>query len=81
MPKKKRLICDVHDEIKEYALDIEALVDDLDVYKKCKHPINKILKKIIADAKEAKGYGQTMEDRMSEYREAIEHLGFTRDKN
>ena len=83
MPKRikvKRTICSVHDEIYDFAYDIEALIDDLDILKKHKTPILSKLKKIKSDAKEAKEYGQRMEDRMSEYRYAIEELGFVRKK-
>ena len=82
MPRKsKRRICDVHDEMCEIALDVEAEIDDLIPLKKDKrHIINK-LHKIIADSKEAKQYGQDMEDRLKVYRNSIENIGFKRKKS
>jgi len=76
----KRMICDVHDEIQELALDVEAAIDDMIPLKKDKQPIIKLLRRIIADAKEAKEYGQSMEDRLSDYKSNIESLGFQRKK-
>ena len=73
--KTKRKICFAHDEIIKLASDLQIELEG-DVAKK----IIQKLKKIEAVAEEAKEYGQSMEDRLSEYREAIEGLGFYRRK-
>ena len=80
MLKKKRLICDVHDEIKELALDVESSIDDLLSLKKDKKDLFKALRLIMKDADEAKQYGQDMEDRLSQYKSTVESLGFSRKK-
>jgi len=73
--RKKRNICEVHDEIRELAEKLEeTLVGEVPK----KHL--KVLEKIQTLAEEAKEYGQSMENRMSEYRDAIEGVGFNRCK-
>ena len=73
--KDHRLICYLHD-------DIIDLCDKLktDVY--TKNPGLLILKldKVVKFAERAKLKGQQMEDRLTEYREAIEELGYARNR-
>jgi len=69
---KKRLICNIHDEIME---EVE-LFDDPDV----PYRLRRKVKKILRLAEEAKERGQAMEYRMSDYRSGIEALGFIRFK-
>ena len=75
MAKRKRLICTVHDEIYDFAEEIEEL-DFSD--RNHKRKLKSLAKRIKKDASEAKDYGQSMENRLSEYRDAIEELGFKR---
>jgi len=77
MPKsQKRLICCAHDEIIELADKLENLDYPEHIGKK----VRKIIKKIVAVAEEARVYGQSMEDRLRDYRNSIEELGFKRKK-
>ena len=74
--KTKRLICYVHDEIIEVVDELSCELQERGIPKK----ILKKLGKIASLATEARGYGQSMENRMGEYRDAIEGLGFSRKK-
>jgi len=69
--QEKRLICECHDEIKELGKELE----NLDLQR-----IIDIAKRLQDVAVEAKAYGQSMENRLSDYRSAVEGLGFSRDK-
>jgi len=82
MPKRKskRTICDIHDEIFEIALDIEAAIDDLIPLKRERKTLQKQIRLIMACSKEAKHSGQCMEDRLTQYKSGIESLGFKRKK-
>ena len=71
MPRKKRYICHVHDEIETLA---EELIEELEG--KVTKAVIKKLKKIESDAVEARDYGQAMEDRLSVYKDGIENMGF-----
>jgi len=77
---KKRPICDVHNDICELALDVMADVDDQISLQKDKRHIFKKLQKILDNAQEALQYGQKMEDRLMEYKNTIEDIGFKRKK-
>lgn len=69
--KAKRYICEAHEEIIDIAEEI--LLEP-------EHRLKSKLHKIIRIAREAKAYGQSMEDRLSLYRESIEELGFKRNR-
>jgi hypothetical protein len=71
---KKRPICDVHYELGALGEELE----NFDFDKPFKRDIKGMAKDIQRLAEEARGYGQSMEDRLSEYRSAIEDLGFKR---
>ena len=73
--KTKRNICSVHYEIKELAEDIEEEFKQF-MSKKALKQILKI--QVLAD--EALEYGQSMENRLQEYRNAVDNLGFVRKK-
>ena len=73
--KAKRNICEVHYAIKELAEDIEEEFQEF-VSKKALKKIQEIQK--LSD--EALGYGQSMENRLNEYKDGIENLGFRRKK-
>jgi len=67
--KEKRLICHLHDDIIE---ECDFLLETFEEFKtKVTH-----IKQLAEDAKER---GQAMEDRLYDYKRAIEGLGFTRD--
>ena len=74
--KAKRPICDVHGEILKLA---EALMQT-ELPKGHKRGVRLTAQAIVRLAKEAKAYGQKMENRLWEYRDVIEGLGFERDK-
>ena len=77
MARRKRLICTVHDEIFQCAEELRYL----DYSKSVKTQVARIAKRIQKDAMEAKEYGQSMENRLDEYKVAIEDIGFKRKKN
>ena len=78
MARRKRLICTVHDEIWQTADEILELdLKDSNDRRKLK----RLAKRIQNDASEAKIYGQSMENRLSDYKDAVENLGFKRKKN
>jgi len=74
---KRRAICNVHS-------DIDDLIDDLLELNPLSLDVNKVneiaikMRVLIFEAMES---GQVMEDRLKKYREAIEGLGFIRDKD
>ena len=69
--KEKRNICSVHYEIKEIADDLEEEFKQF-VSKKAL----KKIKEIQRLSNEALDYGQSMENRLKEYRDGIESMGF-----
>lgn len=83
----KRVICSVHDDIINLC---NSMVKDINRCSKSdtKDELYDVLDDIrwkldnyiISYAEEAKDYGQSMENRLTEYRNAVERLGFTRDK-
>jgi len=79
--KKKRIICNIHDEIMIIAEQINNMdIADYRSEATFLRSLRAKVKKIDKLAEEAKERGQAMEDRLYEYFEAIEGLGFTRDK-
>jgi len=85
-------ICSRHDDIIKLAADIkshqyesfkntedaEALLTEIE---NLLYDIGYIANEIISEAKQAKESGQNMEDRLCEYKVAIEDLGFKRIKD
>ena len=77
----KTNICYRHSEIDYWAKEIiEALDDDALTEKQVKKRIRSLVKKIRKQIEYALIDGQSMEDRLSAYRLAIETLGFKRIK-
>ena len=78
--KKRQFICDDHDDIDHY---LNLLVPLIREHVEGKRPKNRMLK-IIKDLREtlaaAKHSGIRMEKRLEHYREAMEYLGYKRDK-
>lgn len=75
------LICTVHDKIIKLANTIEHFnVRDFDTVEDALDEIQSIAWDIRDEAETAKEMGQNMEDRLREYYDAIESLGFTRVK-
>lgn len=79
MPSKRN-ICEVHDELVEVAIAAVEEAAEIQTPGRLRQKVRSLASKVKKLAKEAKKYGQSMENRMSEYREAIEALGFTRDE-
>ena len=75
MSRRKRNICEVHDEIRELAIELERDLSG-NVTKKS----IRMLKRIQQIAEEARDYGQSMENRLNEYKDGIEGIGFNRNK-
>jgi len=81
MSKKRRLICDDHDDILEAALDIEGVIAEENM--SLITPQRKVLtltrkiQKLVLRAKES---GEFMERRLDDYYESISRLGFKRKK-
>jgi hypothetical protein len=73
--KDHRLICYLHDDIIDLSNKLKT-----EVYTKNHGILVLKLDKLIKFAERAKLRGQQMEDRLSEYREAIENLGYIRKK-
>jgi len=72
-----KLICTRHDAIIEFADQIKKLVG---LPENDKH-IRKLCNAIAHEARLAMQSGKDMEDRLTEYRDAIEDLGFRRVKD
>ena len=78
--KKRRLICDVHDDINECGIELQKIDYSLP-QRSLRAAVNRLAKRICKLAKEeAKPSGQAMEDRLNEYEDGIERMGFRRDK-
>ena len=76
---RRRKICSNHDDIMELVSEIEELIDKMNTSNKS--IISKIksrLRKIDKTTMYAKESGQSMENRLSDYRNRIEELGFKR---
>lgn len=83
MAKKKprELICTTHgyiDEILDNLLEIDITAVAVKDMRELQRSIRKQLKEAKRYVAEALDAGQAMENRLSEYREAIEQLGFER---
>ena len=68
---RKRQICSIHDDV----MDEVRMFDDPRVPYQLRRKVNKIVR-MVEDAKER---GQAMENRLIEYRTAIEGIGFIRE--
>ena len=76
---RRRKICKDHDDILDLIADIEDLIDILETSKKSiTNRIKRKLIKIYDLTLHAKDSGQSMENRLSQYRHRIEDLGFRR---
>lgn len=83
----KRAICSVHDDIIK---ECNSLIKDIDrcgvndssddLYNTLDNIRWQLDNYIISYAEEAKEYGQTMENRLRNYKDTIEGLGFVRNK-
>lgn len=77
----KRNICDIHKEIQEYANQIMKMKESqFESIEDALYDIRWIAEQIDSAVDEALEAGQSMEDRLSDYRNAIEDLGFKRVK-
>lgn len=88
MPPKRTTICDKHELITSIARDLkevcEALLKKENITtKQAKQKIRYIIhraKRIEDITENAREDGQNMEDRLRDYHNAVERLGFMRDK-
>ena len=81
--KEKELICFTHENIIAFAISICDIDFENIAIKDIRSTfteIRKTAKEIEGLAKKAKERGQVMENRLREYRDAIEALGFKREK-
>jgi len=77
MAKKKRVICDIHDDIHNLA---QALAKDKDESPEgFRTRVKRIAGRIMELVEEANDRGAAMEMRLVEYSEAIHGLGFVRE--
>jgi len=76
---KFAFICDRHDSIKSWSDDIEAEADKIE-NTRLRRRIISLARKIQKEVVKAKDSGQSMENRLMEYSQAIEGLGFKRSK-
>ena len=80
----KEQICSLHDEIADYARQIWTISrnvqssEDIDYMSRLSGEIESLADQIERSAYSAKERGQAMENRLSDYRNAIENLGFRR---
>jgi hypothetical protein len=75
----RRNICDYHDDIIKTALEIEKIKENqYETVEEVLYEVQHLAWDIRSWAEEAKEAGQSMENRLSEYRDAIEGLGFER---
>ena len=77
MSRRFTFICDRHDSIKSWASDIEELAEDVETTKIRRRLIS-LARRIQKEVTKAKESGQSMENRLMEYRQVIEGLGFKR---
>lgn len=81
MTVKKRNICDIHDDIKHKANDILNINPDrFENTKDLYEEIESIATDIYSLSDDALVRGTAMETRLQDYRDAIEHLGFVRNR-
>ena len=76
MKKERRYICTVHGEIE----DLADLILSTDLPAGYRREIRSAARKIKKLAEEARDSGQAMEDRLRDYYDAVEGLGFVRFK-
>lgn len=81
MAKQKRCICNIFDAIEVACDDIlKTKAPYYDSPSDLKRDVDDGIDYILSLVKEARERGQAMEDRLSLYRNAIEDLGYVRDK-
>ena len=81
MPNKERqFICDDHEDILHYARVLRNLIIDNVVDSPEKEEMFKAIEGLKETVAAARHSGIRMEKRLEHYREAIEYLGFVRDK-
>jgi hypothetical protein len=79
--KERQFICDDHEDILHYARELRNLIiDNVDDSTK-REEMLRALSNLKETVKDARYSGIRMEKRLEHYREAIEYLGFVRDKN
>lgn len=75
----KKNICDIHDSIQKSVNEMYKIKPDYyDTPEELFEEVKNYLYYIDQDISEARDAGQSMENRLSEYRNAIEDLGFRR---
>jgi hypothetical protein len=86
---QKRAICNIHDDILSLCDDLYKIkIQDYHKYEDgiinhadFEYDMDRLISQIISLTKDAKERGCAMEERLTEYRSAIEILGFIRDKD
>ena len=74
-------ICERHGRIESWAEDLEELASDRTVrLEALRKRVKELAKKIKTEVNIAADSGQSMENRLSEYKDAIEGIGFVRKK-
>ena len=76
MRREKKTICDMHQEIIQLCSEIESL--KFDHVKQTKRQVLSRVKKIAKLTAQARISGQSMENRLSEYYDAVTSVGFKR---
>lgn len=78
----KHNICEYHGRIKDLAWSIEKIKEtEYDNVKDLLDDVQSIASDIYSFADRALEAGQSMENRLKEYKDSIEGLGFTRNEN
>ena len=83
MPKRKRVnICDDHDAVREKVCEALVMVEEVEagepLTKKQRKKLLTLLRGIQRHNEYATESGQSMEDRLREYRDGVERMGFKR---
>jgi len=79
--KAFKTLCARHGDIEDWSEKLLDAAGDSSVkLLALRRRVKKLASSILSEVKEARISGQSMEDRMSAYREAIEELGFKRKK-
>jgi len=86
---QKRAICNIHDDIlslcddlyKIKIQDYHKFEDGIINHADFEYDMDRLISQIIRLTEDAKERGIAMEDRLTEYKDTIESLGFIRDKD
>lgn len=78
MPREKKTICDMHQEIIQLCSEILSL--KFDHVRRTKRQVLSRVKKIAILTAKSRVAGQSMENRLNEYYDAITSVGFKREK-